>query len=827
MKKLKTLFTMNLLAGMISFQLSASENISDNKITGSRLSANASLKLNPVTVITRNQIELSGMQTVADILRSSHVNSFGSYSERSGASGGQAALIDMRGLGASRTGVLINGRRLPGSALFGTSAANINAIPLVSVERIEILNGGASAIYGADAVAGVVNIIMRDNYEGAEVEVGVASPQRDGGDEEHGSFVVGVKSDKGSVTFAAEFFRRNPVFNADRDYSSVQINGPSFSDTVGVSAFGNTGVAIDYSSAFAVGDCQSTDDGGLYTGILTDPFGIPGDGCGFGYADVSAMTGDVNRYNTFLTANYEINENHALYFQNSLAKIQSYGRYAPVSAVLLIDGDLPIFGRGEDYILFHRFVAHGPRIENFNEFDLDSIIGVNGVIWDEQINYDGYFRSYSSTINNIGSGYINKRAIHDAIFNESYNIENPFAYTAGVVATSQTTSRDLRTRYNEAAINFDGAAWEVSSGSIKWAAGAEWSTESYQDIYDAAREAGNTLGSAGSSTSGDRERVSVLGELAVPILATVDMQLAVRYDDYSDFGDNLSSSINFRWQALESLLVRASYADGFKVPNLTSLYSNRVSNPNGVNIIDIISGGNPDLDAEESKSFNVGVMWKPIDNLTIGVDYFEIDLSKIVQQIGAQSLLNLEASGRDLPAGTSIIRSDDGTLLRIIAGNANIAEINVTGMDAKIDYNYNTDSMGALSGQILYSKLFDYSYTALPGFTPFEQLNSVFTPDNRVTFSGSWNYGDHTLAMQSYWIDGSGPDNSTHVPSFVNHNLTYIYHASWDADISIGARNLTDRDPSVSGSYGRTSVNEADLYDVYGRTLFMTYKQRF
>jgi iron complex outermembrane receptor protein len=829
MTKIKTILSMNILAGMISFQLSASENTPNNKVTGSRLSTNAELNLNPVTVITRKQIELSGMQTVSDILRSSHVNSFGSYRERSGASGGQSALVNMRGLGASRTSVLVNGRRIPGSALFGTSAVNINAIPLVSVERIEILQGGASAIYGADAVAGVINIILRKDYEGAEIEVGVARPERDGGDEEHGSFIVGTNSEKGNMVFAAEFFRRNPVFNADRDYSSVQINGPSFTDTIGVSAFGNTGLALDYSSAFTIGECQSTADGGLYTGILEDPFGIPGTGCGFGYADVEAMTGDVNRYNTFLSANYEINENHTLYFQNTLAKIQSYGRYAPLGASFFIAADAPLNNSGQAFLLGHRFIAHGPRDENFNEFDLDSVIGMNGVIWNDQVNYDAYFRSYSSTINNIGSGYVNSRAIDEAIADGSYNFVNPLdpANAGAVIATAQTTSRDLRTRYNEAALNFDGSAWELSAGTVGWSAGAEWSTENYQDIYDAAREAGNTLGSSGSSASGDRERTSVFGEFAVPLLEAVDMQLAARYDDYSDFGDNISSSINLSWQALDSLLVRASYAEGFKVPNLKSLYSNRIGSFNTLSQLEIISGGNPDLEAEESESFNLGVIWKPIDNLALGVDYYEIDLTKGIQQIGAQTLVNFEANGQPLPAGTAIVRGTNGEIIRIITGNANVSEINVTGMDASVAYSYNTNSVGTFSGQILYSKLFDYSFTSLPGATPFEQLNSVFTPDERTTFFGNWNYGDHMLAIQSYWVDGSGPDNSTHVPSFVNHNITYVYHASWEADISVGIRNLANSDPSISGSWGRTSTNEADLYDVYGRTPFITYKQRF
>jgi iron complex outermembrane receptor protein len=822
-------------------------------VTGTRIKTTDLEGPKPITVITREDIELSGMQTAADILRTTTFNSFGSFRERSGSSGGQAALVNMRGLGASRTAVLVNGRRLPGSALFGTSAANLNAIPIAAIERVDILQGGASSVYGADAIAGVINIVLRDDYEGAEVEVGVARPDRAGGDEEHGSFVVGLNSDKGNIVFAAEFFRRNPVFDGDRDFSGVQVNGPGFSDTVGVSGYGNTGLATDYSSSFAIGECQSTENGGLYAGILTDPFGIPGTGCGFGYADVSAMTGDVNRYNTFLSANYEINENHTLYFQNTLAKIQSFGRYAPVAAGFLITADAPLNDTGEAFILGHRFVAHGPRDENFNEFDLDSIIGMNGVIWDDQVNYDGYFRSYTSTIANIGGTYVNRRAIVEAVTNGSYNFVNPLdpSNAAAVTATSQTTNRDLRVRYNEAALNFDGFAWELPAGTMGWAAGAEWSSEDYQDKYDAAREAGNTLGSAGNSSSGSRERISIFGELAIPLLDNLDMQLAARYDDYSDFGDNLSPSVSLRYQPLDNLIVRASYTEGFKAPNLTALNSARSESFNNVNDITQcqaqgisdddcptfqvrnFSGGNPDLESESSEGFDIGVVWEPIDNLTIGVDYFETDISDAIQQIGIQTLVNLEAAGQPLPSGTAIIRGADigpgipGRISQIETGFANVSEFNVTGVDVKVSYSYNTDTMGTFSTNLQYSKLFDYLFTSLPGADATEQLNLLFAPDDRATFAANWNYGDHTVALQTYWIDGTGPEGPTRVASFVNHNLTYIYRASWDADISVGVRNLADRDPSFSSTWGRTSTNEADLYDVYGRTPFITYKQRF
>lgn len=868
----KALYTSLLSSAAISGVAFAQEDDGDKEsldpvsVTGSRIRTTDLEGPKPITVITREDIELSGMQTAADILRTTTFNSFGSYRERSGSGGGQAATVNMRGLGASRTAVLVNGRRLPGSALFGTSAANLNAIPIAAIERVDILQGGASSIYGADAIAGVINIVLRDDYEGAELEIGIARPERAGGDEEHANFVVGVSSDKGNIIFAAEFFRRDPVFDKDRDFSGVQISqqgGVFGRDTVGISVGGNTGFTTDFGSAFAIGDCQTTDQGGPYAGIFTDPFGIPGEGCGFGYADVSAMTGEINRFNTFLSANYEINENHTLYFQNTLAKIQSFGRYAPAVGFFFVPEEAPLNDTGADMFLFHRFVANGPRQEDFVENDIDNIIGMNGVIWDGQVNYDAYFRSYTSIISNLGNTYINQPAVEAAVVDGSYNYIDPFANSAqALAAIGHTTSRDLRVRYNEAAVNFDGYAWELPAGTVGWAMGSEWSSEDYQDKYDSLREAGNVIGSAGNSSSGSRERIALFGELAVPILDNLDMQLAARYDDYSDFGDNLSPSIAFRWQPLDNLVVRASYTEGFKAPNLTSLYSARGESFN--NVTDLLqcrargiadtdcptfqvqnfSGGNPDLEAENSEGFDIGFVWEPIDNLTIGLDYFETDLNNAITQIGLGTLLNLERQGIALPAGTSITRGAPngnipGRIISMETGSANVATITVTGIDAKIGYSYNTDTMGTFSANLQYSKLFDYIFTSLPAplGTPQEQLNFAFTPDDRATLNANWSYGDHTIALNSYWVSSTrnssyDPDDTANydgndISSFTNHNLTYIYHSSWDADISIGVRNLTDRNPSIDPISNWSGNSEPQLYDVYGRTPFVTYKQRF
>ncbi len=827
-------------------------------VTGSRIRSTDLEGPKPLTVITREDIELSGMQTAADILRTTTFNSFGSFRERSGSSGGQAALVNMRGLGASRTAVLINGRRLPGSALFGTSAANLNTVPIAAIERVEILTGGASSIYGADAIAGVINIILRSDYEGAEISVGMARPEAAGGDEENGSFVVGANSDRANVVFAAEFFRRNPVFDGDRDYSGVNITGTDFGDAGGVSGYGNTGFPMDYSSAFAVGECRTVEEGGLYAGVFTNPFGIAGEGCGFGYADVSAQTGDINRSNTFLSATYEINDDHTLFFQNTFAKVQSFGRYAPAAGAFTVSAESALNDRGEDFRLGHRFIGHGPRNEYFNDFTVDNVLGVQGVLFDDKVNYSTYWRSYTSNISNLGEGYISISAIEAAVADGSYNFVNPTdpSNAQGIINTAATTTRDLATRYNEAAVFFDGFAWELPAGDIGWSVGAEWSQEDYRDRYDAGREAGNVLGSAGNSSNGSRERISAFGELSVPLLDTLEMSLAARYDDYSDFGDNVSPSVALRWQPLDNLVVRASYTEGFKAPNLTSLNSLQAESNN--NVTDFLqcdaagtpeedcptfqvrnfSGGNPGLKAEESEGFDVGVVWEPIDNLTIGVDYFETDITDAITTIGLATLLRLERDGIALPPGTSIVRNppsfpgDPGRISTIYTGSANVAEFNVTGMDAKIGYRFVTDRMGSFSAQLQYSKLFDYIFTSLPAplGVPSEQLGLQFTPDQRANFSANWNYGDHTVSLVSYWVDGTknnAGNEEPGVPSFTNHNLSYVYRTSWNADVTVGVRNIADRKPSIDPLTGWDGTPEPQLYDVFGRTPFVNYTQRF
>ena len=249
------------------------------------------------------------------------------------------------------------------------------------------------------------------------------------------------------------------------------------------------------------------------------------------------------------------------------------------------------------------------------------------------------------------------------------------------------------------------------------------------------------------------------------------------------------------------------------------------------------SGGNVDLQSEESEGFDIGVVWEPIDNLTLGVDYFETDLIDAIQQIDLATLLQFERDGVPLPAGTSIIRSapsfpgDPGRISEINTGTANVAEFNVAGFDAKVGYRFVTDRAGTFSAQLQYSKLIDFIFTSIPAplGVPVERLGDPGFPDTRINLTANWNYGDHTISLLSNFVDSTENNAGNEDPaiaSFVSHNVTYIYNAPWNADIAIGVRNIADREPSFDQLTGFTG-NEINLYDPFGRTPFISYTQRF
>ena len=224
------------------------------EVTGSRLNQVDIETASPVTVITREQIALSGMATVAEVLQSTPFNSFGSFRETSGYANGQAVVneVSLRGLGSQRTLVLVDGRRIASTGGSGGAVQNLNQIPTSIVDRIEILRDGASAIYGSDAIAGVINIITRRDFDGMEVSVTAGRPNV-GAEYTRANITGGVSNSRGNIYFTLQHYDRRPQYYNQLDYADYAYNYGY------LSSFGYPGSAVVYTN-------PDTDDWCSYAG---------------------------------------------------------------------------------------------------------------------------------------------------------------------------------------------------------------------------------------------------------------------------------------------------------------------------------------------------------------------------------------------------------------------------------------------------------------------------------------------------------------------------------------------------------------------------------
>jgi len=839
-------------------------------VTGSRIQRAVSDAPSPVTVISSEDLEFSGLSNVADVLRNTTYNSFGSFRERSGTSFGQIALVDLRGLGAGRTAVLINGRRVPGNPFTGSSAVDVNSIPLSAVERIEILTDSASAVYGADAIGGVINFIMKDDYEGAEILIGQTTPEASGADEERAQFVFGASGDKGKVIASVEYYQRDAIFDADRDYSAAQVNGSSFGDTVGVSVGGNTGFVPGFPrNPFPIGDCPTD----TYTGVLDNPFGIPGQGCGFGYADISAQTGAIDRISTFVDASYDVNADTTVYMEARYSRIESFGRYAPAVGLFFVDegqrlaneldpilaGDLATAADldgsgalepGEGFFAFHRFVGHGPRDDVTDRHEFDFVIGMEGSV--NGMSYDVFARKYFYSADEIGDTYVLNSVIRDLAASGAYDVVNPAAASnaAAVGLSSADLFRDLKTDFTQVGFSLTGSAFDLPGGSVGWAIGGELAREDYRDQYDSYREAGNVIGSAGNSASGDRERDAFFVETSLPVIDDLEINLAARYDYFSDFGSNVASSVSVRYEPTDWMVLRASYNEGFKAPDLTNLYQSRSQSFNDVTDfvrcdaqgiapvdcptfqVENFTGGNPDLQAEEAESTNIGVVLSPIEGLRFSMDYFEVDTTDRATSLSLSRLLSLASIGA-LPPGTAVNRGPGeaagipGAIISIDNVITNAAALNIEGYDMRLTYERDM-GFGDLYVRSEYSHLDSYTFQGAPGDPSSEFMGEGGFPEDRFNTSVRLTVDNLTANYTFNYIGEHGDGELEKYSDYTTHDITVEYQTPVDGlALTFGTLNFTDEKPVLDDIGGYDDSVTGILYDLSGRRIFGSIRYTF
>jgi len=815
------------------------------EVTGSRLKRADIEGAAPVVVIDRAQIDASGDVSVADVLRDSTFASFGNFKPQSGSSAQSLATIDLRGVGSGRTLVLIDGRRAPTNPMSASAGSDLNTIPLAAVERIEILSDGASAVYGSDAIGGVVNVILRKDFNGAELRYGIGSTEVRGGDLQDMSVVFGSSSDRTRVIGGASSSKRGMVFTRD------QIGGQG----LGVSTYGNN--YYDW-------ELVDTDDDGIADSLGGTVRAVPGfdctqgsfwvtssGTCSFNFNSVAANDAKVDNTSVFVRADHQINDNWTVYGAASMTKVETFGRYAPVPGVVRVeDGtpndinnnpDLidPVTGTdGLPTYYFHRFAAAGNRDNWTDTTNSDFMVGFQGQLTDT-IGIDFGMRRTDYKYVELGRGYIVSNLANAAANNGDYDLTDPYGASPEVLAGMQATiSRDSRWTTDEifALVNFD--LFEMGGGTSNGVFGIEYREDSLVDQYDSLSEAGQVLGSSGGSTSGSRDAKAFYFEWLLPFTSNFDITLAGRWDSYSDYGNDFSPKIAMRWQPLENLTFRGSFGQGFRAPGLDILNAKTSFSAEPVNDaascaalgeptscqlqVDTYFQANPNLASEQSTQYSVGFVWDPLEWLDVSVDYYNIEVENTISQITPQAIINSDLDPDTygpIPPGMSITRRPNGAIAEIVAGYANQGTLNTDGFDIRANTQFDLGKYGELRNQLTISYINSYDIDdGLGNVTEFLDINGY--PDRRASLYNTWTFGDFTAGWNINYIGENGP-----VGGYATNDVQLTWNAPWKGTISVGATNVGDRYPPLVAFDGRPW--NFYLYDAYGRTTYLRYTQTF
>lgn len=783
----------------------------------------------PVTVIDRAAIDATGKASVADVLRDTTFASFGNFRPQSGSSAQALADIDLRGLGSERTLVLIDGRRAP-KAPFAAGSQDLNAIPTSAVERIEILSDGASAVYGSDAIGGVVNIVLRKDFEGAEVRAGYGMTAVKGGDTKEYAATFGTAGERGRMIIGASANERGMVFTRDQ-----------IGYTRGVSVYGNNYRVYNqntgrFLTAPAPVPGFACDSNGFYRTATT---------CSFDFNSVAANEAEIKNKGLFARGDYQITDNWSTYMTAMSQKVNSFGRYAPVPVLALVADGTPndvIKGDGFATALYHRMAAGGNRDTTSDANVQDLLLGFQGRVWDK-VDLDFGMRRSNYRYNEFGTGYSVNPLLVAALENGDYLVTDPFGTDPTTLSSVfATINRRSTSKVEElyATANFD--LFEMAGGTSNMAVGVENRKETYADIYDSLSEAGVIDGSAGNSAAGDRTVNSAFVEWLFPILSSFEVTLAGRYDKYSDYGADFAPKVGLRWQPLENLTFRGSYGTGFRAPSLdiltqkTSFSADPVVDPatciafGGTPAqcatasvqVDAFYRANPSLSSEQSKQWSLGLAYDPTDWLNFTLDYYNIEIEERIRQFSSQALINRTNNPAlgPIPAGLGVVRNADGSIQRIDAGYGNEGTLNTNGLDFTGRTRFDLGG-GRMTNMLQVGYVNEYT------IDDGEDLaGTVGAPEIRANLSNQYNIGAWTLGTITRYIDGQqDPGAATGVASYTLNDIYATVKAPWNGDFTVGVNNVGNRYPQLYSFDGRPW--NFNLYDAYGRTVYFRYTQKF
>jgi outer membrane receptor protein involved in Fe transport len=784
-------------------------------VTGSRLATTGLDTSAPVTVLDRVDIDATGAASIGELLRELPVAT-ASASDTAGRGNGGSATVALRGLSAVNTLVLINGRRVLSNN--DGSTVDLNSIPFEAVERVEVLQDGASAIYGSDAIAGVVNIIMRRDFDGLTIKGGYGIASRGDLPNRELSATFGHRADDSGFVFNASWRDADGNFIADRPISRDPDwraqGGRNFRDPLplvavvqGLPGMGTQELVLrdGVAQAAAVGDFRPfvfPDTG--------DPLSVGNDGINYWLYETSAS--DISQKSISFFGDHDFNDNLKGFLEASFNRRHSVGYLAPdyfgavygdpiiLSAnndfnpfgvdlsVARSIGEQPFRGRRQSNVTsdVSRFVA---GVEgglgswkwdlSFNNQNLDQLtFGGEGVLRDRLQQAAGD----SDVCRAAGNGCvpINLLGDADSITPEMLDFISADSYTA------------VKSRLQAGVINFSGGLFSMPAGEVRMAIGAEYRRETFSSDNDRNAELNAFVARSPTPDAFPpaREVQEVYAELAIPLLQdapfakSLDLDLAGRYSDYDNFGSTSNPKVGLKWRPVDSLLVRGSWGTGFRAPTFAEAFGGQTRGfativdpcagpdfaslpgcggqqaPANTTGTFVVSGGNPDLLPEDADNLTIGLVFTPsfAERLSLTLDYYQIEKEGIIGSIDRNFVLAQNAANGSY-ADRVTRDPTTNSVTEIVATRANLLDQSIRGVDFGVQYSTEERPLGTFAFRVDLTYLDTYEQSPAPGAAPVRrvgQYNDSTGTLARLRGTGrvSWERGPFLLSTGARYVDG-------------------------------------------------------------------------